>query len=99
MAERICGMDAVTLAAAIKKKELSPVEVVDAHLARIGELEPVIHSFCLTIPEHARYEARELETRIMRGEEVGPLAGVPIGVKDLVCTAGIPTVSGSIAYK
>jgi aspartyl-tRNA(Asn)/glutamyl-tRNA(Gln) amidotransferase subunit A len=97
--QQICGMDAIALAEAIRKKKLSPVEVVDAHLERMDALEPIIHSFSLATPDEARRDARELEARIMRGEEVGPLAGVPIGIKDLVCTAGITTASGSIAYK
>ncbi|MEZ0059496.1 aspartyl-tRNA(Asn)/glutamyl-tRNA(Gln) amidotransferase subunit A [Bradyrhizobium elkanii] len=99
MAHEICGTDAVALAKAVRQKEVSPVEVVEAHLQRIDRLEPLIHSFSHTTHELARREARTLEQRILRGEDVGPLAGVPIGVKDLICTAGIPTASGSIAYK
>jgi aspartyl-tRNA(Asn)/glutamyl-tRNA(Gln) amidotransferase subunit A len=97
--QQICGMDAVALADAIRSKKLSPVEVVDAHLERIDALEPIIHSFCLATPDQARRDAREIEARIMRGDDVGPLAGVPIGIKDLICTAGITTACGSIAYK
>jgi aspartyl-tRNA(Asn)/glutamyl-tRNA(Gln) amidotransferase subunit A len=97
--QQICGMDAVALADAIRSKKLSPVEVVDAHLERMDALEPIIHSFSLATPDQARRDAREIEARIMRGDDVGPLAGVPIGIKDLICTAGITTASGSIAYK
>lgn len=95
----ICRMDAVTLARRIRSKELSPVEVVDASLNRMDKLEPVIHAFCTPTPELARATAKKIEKAIMAGEEVGPLAGVPVGIKDLVCSAGIRTVSGSIAYK
>ena len=95
----ICWMDAVSLARAIRERKLSPVEVVDACLKRVETLEPTLHAFCTLTPELALREARAVEGLISKGEPVGPLAGVPIGIKDLVCTAGIRTVSGSIAYK
>jgi len=92
-------MDAVALAEAIRSKSLSPSEVLDAHLERIAILEPFLHSFCLVAFESARREAREVGDRILRGDVVGPLAGIPIGIKDLVCTAGLTTTGGSIAYR
>jgi aspartyl-tRNA(Asn)/glutamyl-tRNA(Gln) amidotransferase subunit A len=94
----ICSMDAVTLAALIRSKKLSAVEVTDAVLARMEKLEPILHAFCTPTPEIAREAAKGIEKRIMAGEEVGPLAGVPWGCKDLICTAGIKTASGSFAY-
>ena len=95
----ICRMDAVTLAANVRAKKLSPVEVVEAILARMDQLEPVLHAFCTPTPDLALETAKRLEQKLMSGGEVGPLAGVPIGIKDLVCTKGIRTVSGSVAYK
>jgi aspartyl-tRNA(Asn)/glutamyl-tRNA(Gln) amidotransferase subunit A len=95
----ICGMDAVALAKAVRTRELSAVEVVDAHLARMDAVEPSIHAFCTVTAQGARDAAREVDARISRGDEVGVLAGVPVGIKDLVCTAGIRTASGSPAYK
>ena len=95
----ICSMDAVSLARNIRDKTLSPVEVVEAVLARMDRLEPALHAFCTPTPELARETARRIEQSIMAGNDVGPLAGVPVGIKDLVCTAGIRTTSGSIAYK
>ena len=94
----ICSMDAVTLAGLVRAKKLSPVEVTDAVLARMDRLEPVLHAFCTPTPEIARKAAKDIEKRIMAGEDVGPLAGVPWGCKDLICTAGIRTASGSFAY-
>ncbi|HJY50460.1 MAG TPA: amidase family protein [Stellaceae bacterium] len=58
-----------------------------------------LHAFCTTTPDLARREAKRVEKAILTGEDVGPLAGVPVGIKDLVCTAGIRTVSGSFAYQ
>ena len=95
----ICRMDAVTLAANIRAKKLSPTEVINAVLARMEKLEPHLHAFCTPTPDIARAQAKDVEKAIMGGQQLGPLAGVPVGIKDLVCTAGIRTVSGSIAYK
>ena len=95
----ICRMDAMTLASNIRARELSPVEVVEAVLARMEKLEPSLHAFCTPTPDLARETAKRIEQALMAGNEVGPLAGVPVGIKDLVCTKGIRTVSGSIAYK
>jgi len=95
----ICRMDAVTIAQLVRQKKLSPVEIVDAHLARMAALDPKLHAFCTPTPDLARATAKQLERDIAAGKEVGPLAGVPVGIKDLVCTKGIRTASGSIAYK
>ena len=95
----ICRMDAVSLARAIRSKQLSPIEVIDAVLVRMDKLEPTLHAFCTPTPEVARETAKRIEADIMAGRAVGPLAGVPIGIKDLVYTKGIKTTSGSIVYK
>ncbi|TCK37225.1 aspartyl-tRNA(Asn)/glutamyl-tRNA(Gln) amidotransferase subunit A [Paraburkholderia sp. BL8N3] len=97
--KQVCAMDAIALASAIRTREISPVEVVEAHLERMEMLEPSIHAFCTVTADAALEQARELEARILRGEKVGALAGVPVGIKDLVSTAGIRTTSGSAAYK
>lgn len=97
-ANEICRMDAVTLAQRIRARELSPVEVVDAVLERMERLEPILHAFCTPTPDLARAEAKRVEQEILAGNPVGPLAGVPVGIKDLVPTKGIRTVSGSWAY-
>jgi aspartyl-tRNA(Asn)/glutamyl-tRNA(Gln) amidotransferase subunit A len=94
----ICAMDAVALAQKIQNKQISPVEVVDAVLARMDRLEPKVHAFCTPTPDLARETAQAIEKKIMAGEPVGRLAGIPYGVKDLICTKGIKTVSGSLAY-
>jgi aspartyl-tRNA(Asn)/glutamyl-tRNA(Gln) amidotransferase subunit A len=94
----ICQMDAVSLADRVQRRELSPVEVVDAVLQRMEQLDPILNAFCTPTPDLARAEARRLEAAILAGEQVGPLAGVPVGIKDLVLTKGIRTVSGCWAY-
>jgi aspartyl-tRNA(Asn)/glutamyl-tRNA(Gln) amidotransferase subunit A len=94
----ICEMDAVSLARAIREKRISAAEAVEASLKRMTALEPTLHAFCTPTPELARSRAHDIDARLAKGETVGPLAGVPIGIKDLVCTAGIRTASGSPAY-
>lgn len=97
--DEICSMDAVTLRAEIGAKRLSPVEVTEAVLERMERLEPALHAYCTPTPDLALETAKRVEASIARGDAVGPLAGVPISVKDLICTKGIKTVSGSYAYK
>jgi aspartyl-tRNA(Asn)/glutamyl-tRNA(Gln) amidotransferase subunit A len=98
-ANEICRMDAVGLAAKIRSKELSPTEVTEAVLARMEKLNPALGAFCTPTPDVARQQAKAVEADIMAGRPVGPLAGVPVGIKDLVETKGILTTSGSIIYK
>ena len=98
-ANEICRMSAVTLAKLIRTKKLSPVEVADAVLDRMDRLEPKLHAFNIPTPDIARKAAKQIEKAIMAKKEVGPCAGVPLGVKDLICTKDSPTTSGSIAYK
>ncbi|HEX7562650.1 MAG TPA: amidase [Bradyrhizobium sp.] len=92
-------MDAVALAAKVRKRELSATEVTEAVLGRMDKLEPHIHAFCTRTPELARKIAAEIDKKIKAGDDPGPLAGVPVGIKDLVCTEGVVTASGSFAYK
>ena len=96
---QICRMDASTLARRIKAKELSAVEVTDAVLRRMDVLEPHLHAFCTPTHAVARSAAKAVDAQLARGEPVGPLAGVPIGIKDLVATKDILTVMGSALYK
>lgn len=95
----ICRMNAVTLADKIRKKQLSAVEVTEAVLARMEKLEPHLHAFCTPTPEVARAAAKAVDKKIAAGEKLGVLAGVPIGIKDLVATKGIRTAMGSPLYR
>lgn len=95
----VCSMTAVTMAREIRAKRLSPVEVTKAVLGRMERLEPTLHAFCTVTADLAMDDAARVEAAIANGEPVGPLAGVPVAIKDLICTKGIRTVSGSYAYK
>jgi aspartyl-tRNA(Asn)/glutamyl-tRNA(Gln) amidotransferase subunit A len=99
MTDEICRMPATELVARIGAKELSPVEVTDAVLERMERIDPVLHAFCEPTQELARATAAEVTERIARGEAVGPLAGVPIAIKDLISTKGIRTAMGSPVYR
>jgi aspartyl-tRNA(Asn)/glutamyl-tRNA(Gln) amidotransferase subunit A len=83
----------------IQSKELSPVEVIDATIERIVNINPILNAFCLLDLEAARQKAVNLEEKILSGQRVGALVGLPIGVKDLICTKDMVTTSGSIAYR
>jgi aspartyl-tRNA(Asn)/glutamyl-tRNA(Gln) amidotransferase subunit A len=95
----ICRMDAMTLAARVRDKDLSAIEVTEAVLRRMAVLEPHIHAFCTPTPEVARAAAKAVDARIAAGEDAGVLGGVPIGIKDLVATKDILTVMGSPLYR
>jgi aspartyl-tRNA(Asn)/glutamyl-tRNA(Gln) amidotransferase subunit A len=87
------------LAAAVRERALSPVELLRATLERIERLNPVLNAFVALRGEAALAEAEALEARIARGEDPGPLAGVPFGVKDEEDLAGLPTTRGSIPFR
>jgi len=87
------------LAEMIRNKTLSPVELMKETLARIETVNPRLNAFVQLRAEEAIEDAGELETRIAKGEAVGPLAGIPLGVKDLEDVKGMVTSFGSIPYK
>ena len=91
----LCYLSAGELARMLGGREVSPVEVIDAHLSRIADTEPVLNSFITLLPEHARAAAQRAEAQIQAGQYRGPLHGIPVGLKDLFNTAGVRTTSGS----
>src|ERR1700730_4265379 len=92
-------MPATELVDRIHRKELSPVEVTEAVLTQMERLDNVLHAFCTPTPELAREQAHRVTEAIAHGDPVGPLAGIPVGVKDLIATRGIRTAMGSPAYR
>jgi aspartyl-tRNA(Asn)/glutamyl-tRNA(Gln) amidotransferase subunit A len=94
----LCFISATDLAAAIRTKKVSPVEVVHAVLSRIEQLNPQLNAFCLVSVDAARQAAQAAEQAVMDGETLGPLHGVPVSIKDLVITKGVRTMRGSKLY-
>lgn len=90
---------AADLAASIKARRLSAVEATRATLARIERLQPVLNCFITVCADEALSAAAAIDARIARGEDPGPLAGVPLAVKDLVNTAGVRTTFGSFIHE
>jgi aspartyl-tRNA(Asn)/glutamyl-tRNA(Gln) amidotransferase subunit A len=96
--DELCYWSATTMAAAIARKHVSPLEVVDAILGQIERLNPRLNAYCTVTAEQARRDARVAEHKVLRGEPLGLLHGVPVSVKDTVWTAGVRTTMGSAIY-
>jgi aspartyl-tRNA(Asn)/glutamyl-tRNA(Gln) amidotransferase subunit A len=94
-ARSVADLTATELVAAYRAGELSPVEATEAVLARVAERDPVVNAFCLTDADTALAGARAAEERWHRGEPASPIDGVPVSIKDILLTAGWPTLRGS----
>ena len=88
-------MSARGLAAAVRSGERSARSVVEEHLETIRSGEPEIHAFNLVLADEALAAADEVDRRVAAGEDPGPLAGVPVALKDNLCTRGVPTTCSS----
>ncbi len=86
---------AVEIASAVKAGERSALGVLEEHLGRIGAHESSVHAFNAVIEDEARSRAMEIDDAIASGAEVGALAGVPVAIKDNMCTRGVPTTCSS----
>ena len=82
------------IAKLIRERKLSALEVTQAMLQRIEQLDPGLHAFVRTTPELALAQASAADAKQARGDSLGPLHGVPVAVKDLCWTAGVPTTAG-----
>jgi aspartyl-tRNA(Asn)/glutamyl-tRNA(Gln) amidotransferase subunit A len=90
--------DATKLAEMIRTKQVSPVEVVQAHLDRISSVDPKVNAI-VTLADGALDAAKTAERAVLAGDELGPLHGVPFTVKDSIDTAGVATQRGSPIFK
>jgi aspartyl-tRNA(Asn)/glutamyl-tRNA(Gln) amidotransferase subunit A len=88
-------MTAGRIAEAVRNGEVSAAEVTDAHLARIEQVEPQVRAFLHVAADRAREAARAVDRCRAAGEELGPLAGVPLALKDVFTTKDMPTTCGS----
>ena len=86
---------AVAIAADVRAGRRRALDIVEEHLARIDSREHEIHAFNLVLAERARAAAAEIDRRVAAGDDPGPLAGVPVALKDNLCTRGVPTTCSS----
>lgn len=94
MPDSLADLPAHEIARRVRARDVSPVEVLDACMARVEQVNPRINAV-VTLNPRAHDEARALEARIARGEDVGALAGVPVGIKDVTEVGGVRTTYGS----
>ncbi len=99
MSNDLCFLSATELRARIAGKEVSPVEIVSAVLARAETLQPELNCFITVCGDEAMAAAREAERKVMAGEPLGLLHGLPVTVKDIVNTRGVRTTFGAVPYK
>jgi aspartyl-tRNA(Asn)/glutamyl-tRNA(Gln) amidotransferase subunit A len=99
MAPEVRGATLTSLAAGVVAKKWKSRDLVEAYLDRIARLDPKLGCFLLVDGEGARKAADAVDKKIAAGEAVGPLAGVPVGLKDIFVTRGIETTAGSKILK
>ena len=98
MANELTSFDATKLAHMIRTREVSPVEVVQAHLDRIQAVDPKVNAI-VTVAGGAIEAAKAAEAAVLAGEDLGALHGVPFTAKDSIDTAGVPTQRGSPIFR
>jgi aspartyl-tRNA(Asn)/glutamyl-tRNA(Gln) amidotransferase subunit A len=95
----LCYLSVGQLSRLIKNREVSPVEIVEAHLARVEALEPMLNSFITLRLDQAMEDAQKVEEEIKAGRYRGPLHGIPCGLKDLFYVKGIRNTSGCKVFE
>ena len=96
---QLCFLTASDLVQKIKAREISAVEVLQAHLEQIERVNPHVNAIVTLLPDRAEQAARAIDEQLGRGEDPGPLCGLPVAHKDLVVTKGIRTTFGSPIYQ
>lgn len=95
----LCRMTVIEQVRAIRSGELSPVELMDAVLGLIEEINPRINAFCTMAADTDRKKAKAAEAAVNKGARLGPLHGIPVSIKDLIFTSGLRTTGGSKIYE
>jgi len=95
--EEICWLDAAAIAERIRARDLSPVEVLEAHLERVEEINPILNAV-VTVNGSAREQAKRAEDAVRRRDPLGPLHGVPFTVKDSFDVAALRATRGSLLF-
>jgi aspartyl-tRNA(Asn)/glutamyl-tRNA(Gln) amidotransferase subunit A len=99
MSEELCFLSATELRARVLRKDVSPVEVTRAVLARAERLQGELNCFITICGDQAMADAEKAERKIMAGETPGLLHGIPLTVKDIVNTKGVTTTFGAVPYQ
>jgi amidase len=99
MVESLSRKTACELVSLIATKAVSPVEVLDAHLATTARVNPKLNAIVTLVADAARARAKEAEAAVMRGDALGTLHGLPVAIKDITATAGIRTTYGSPLFR
>jgi aspartyl-tRNA(Asn)/glutamyl-tRNA(Gln) amidotransferase subunit A len=99
MTYRFAHYSIAELASFIRRREVSPVELVTQSLEAIDAAQPALNAFITVCHERALRDARTAEAAVLSGEELGPLHGVPFSAKDMLETAGVPTTYGTLALR
>ena len=95
MSDDLTRMTAAELSGELRAKNVSATEVTQAHLDRIAAADDHVHAFLHVATEQALAAARSVDDRRAAGAELGPLAGVPVALKDVFTTTDMPTTAGS----
>ena len=99
MTDNLSRKTAVELASLMATKAVSPVEVLDAHLATIARVNPKLNAIVTLVADAAREHSKAAEAAVMRGDKLGALHGLPVVIKDITVTKGIRTTYGSALFK
>ncbi|GAA4612608.1 amidase family protein [Actinoallomurus liliacearum] len=99
MQDAVWKMTAAEQAAAVRDGDVSAIELIDGHLARIAEINPRVNAVTQLLAERAREAAARIDRRRAAGEELGPLAGVPFTVKETTAIEGVPTTFGTPRFR
>lgn len=97
--QELCFLPALKLRDLIRRKAISPIEVVKSLLHRIDQVNPAIKGYCTVVPDMALKEAKKAEWMIMKEKGLGLLHGIPVSIKGVTLTAGIRTTFGSKLYE
>ena len=98
-AQDLLALSSVEMRRRIGSKEISPVELLEAAIARIERINPAVNAVTATCFARGRKEAKVAEKAVLDGDDLGPLHGLPTGIKDLEPTAGLLTTYGSPLYR
>ncbi|MHA1294892.1 MAG: amidase [Promethearchaeota archaeon] len=97
--EDLCFISACDMATAIKRGDITSLELIEVMIERIERINPVVNAYCTLTFDLARETAKKIDNKVKNGEDIGPLMGVPVSIKDLMLTKGIRTTFGSKIYE